>query len=149
LELIYRIEDNSFSDPYPHELLARLLRDCADNFFVAEAKPEELVVGYCVASTQGEKAHLISIGVLGDYRRRGIGSMLMNALVRNLKAPIRELALEVKEGNIGAVRLYERLGFREVEVVRNYYADGSPAVKMRLDLHENHRRSGGVWRRVK
>jgi [ribosomal protein S18]-alanine N-acetyltransferase len=135
LETIYRIEDESFSDPYPNRLLTKLLRDCPKNFLVAEVDPGA-VIGYCVASIHEEISHLISIGVLRQYRRRGVATALMEALLMSLGPEITEVVLEVKQENAEAIRLYEALGFREVNLIQNYYNDGSSAVKMRLSLHE-------------
>jgi ribosomal-protein-alanine N-acetyltransferase len=116
-------------------LLAKLLRDYPDSFLVAEATPET-IVGYCVASHEGGSAHLISIGVLREYRRRGIGRELIQALLGNLSSAVAELRLEVKQGNTEAIKLYQGLGFREVNCIENYYEDGSPALKMRLTLND-------------
>jgi len=133
LESIYRIEDRSFSEPYPHNLLAKLLSACPDSFLVAELE-SEIVVGYCVAAQEGSFAHLISLAVLRDYRRRGVGIALIQAVLANLGSGVKELRLEVKQGNADAVRLYRKLGFELVDIIENYYADGSAAVKMRLTL---------------
>jgi ribosomal protein S18 acetylase RimI-like enzyme len=68
LPAISAIEVDSFTDPYPPALMERLQRDNPGNFFVAENNSSK-IVGYCVASEKGEFAHLISIGVLREYRR--------------------------------------------------------------------------------
>jgi len=133
LAAIYAIEDNSFSDPYPQDLLTRLLHEYPISFLVAEAN-SDIIVGYCVASTENYSAHLLSIGVLPQYRRHGIGTALIEALMAGLGSGARELMLEVKQENTGAIRLYEDLGFRRVGFVENYYADGSSAVKMQLTI---------------
>jgi len=133
LESIYLIEDQSFSDPYPHNLLTKLFHAYKDTFFVAQVQPQ-IVVGYCVAAQEGKSAHVISLGVLREYRRRGIGTALVQALLTNLSPRLNEVRLEVKQGNGDAIRLYERLGFELMDLVEGYYTDGSAAVKMRLPL---------------
>jgi len=133
LEAIYAVEDESFSDPYPDDLIAKLLRDCLNYFFVAEYPPGT-IAGYCVASEKGTTAHLISIGVLRKYRRRGFGTALIQRLLANLSPSVKELRLEVKRDNREAIVLYEELGFKHVGLIENYYRDGSSAVKMFLAL---------------
>jgi ribosomal-protein-alanine N-acetyltransferase len=133
LEGVYRVEDDSFSEPYPHKLLARLLRESPDSFFVAEVKPRT-IVGYCAAVREESYAHLISIGVLREYRRHGVGKALIQALVASFCSEIVDLRLEVKQGNTEALELYEGLGFRRISLIENYYEDGSTAVKMRLAI---------------
>ena len=129
------VEDDSFSEPYPHDLIANLLRDCPSGFFVAET-PAGTIVGYCVAAEKGNGAHLISIGVLRECRRRGIGTALIRVLLANLNPRVKELRLEVKEGNREAIKLYEAMGFRKVGSIRDYYEDGSAAVEMHLTIDE-------------
>jgi len=140
LDAICRLEDDSFSDPYPRTLLSRLLREHAKNFFVAEI-PSGKVVGYCVCVRDGKVAHLISIGVLSEYRKRGVGAVLIEHLLAQLGSTARELWLEVNTHNDEAVRLYERFGFEKVMVIENYYSDGSSALRMQLPLDQRGRQS--------
>lgn len=135
LESICQIEDGSFSDPYPRALMVRLLSEHPKGFFVAEISSGE-VVGYCVCSKEGKLAHLISIGVLQEYRRRKVATSLIHALLAQLGSRIRELWLEVKTANEEAVKFYEGFGFKRVMIIENYYSDGSPALRMRLTLSE-------------
>jgi len=134
LYAIYHIEESSFSEPYPHSLLSKLLRDFPNSYLVAEID-RGTIVGYCVASDDGDFAHLISIGVLLKYRRRGVGTALIQELLEKLRLRVRELRLEVNQRNAEAIKLYEDLGFKRTSVIENYYADGSPAVKMELTIH--------------
>jgi ribosomal-protein-alanine N-acetyltransferase len=133
LKGICRVEDASFAEPYPHYLIVKLLQDCPGNFFVAEY-PAGTILGYCVAAENGESAHLISIGVLREYRRQGVGRALIQKLLSNLNSRVKELQLEVKEFNREAITLYEELGFKQINYVENYYEDGSAAVKMFLTI---------------
>ena len=127
------MENSSFTDPYPHGLIDRLLRDCSDSFLVAESPPGT-IVGYCVAAVMGRDAHLISLAVLPACRRRGIGEALMRRLFVCLSSRVNKLRLEVKQGNGEAITLYESLGFRRLESIPNYYEDGATAVKMMLTI---------------
>lgn len=131
------VEDDSFSKPYPRDLIANLLRDCQGSFLVAEYLPGT-IVGYCVAAEKGNWAHLISVGVLRQYRRRGVGKALIRRLIASLSSRVNELRLEVKEGNREAIMLYKEMGFEQMGSIRNYYEDGSSAVKMLLRIDEAH-----------
>lgn len=133
LEAICNVEELSFPDPYPQTLLAKLLHENPKTFFVAEAQ-DGIITGYCAAVEELTRAHLISIAVLPRYRQQGIGKALIGALITSLGSEVRELRLEVKEGNVEAVKLYEGLGFRSAGLIEGYYADGSAALGMRLKL---------------
>jgi ribosomal-protein-alanine N-acetyltransferase len=130
------VEEDSFSEPYPHGLIARLLQDCPNGFFVAERHPGT-IIGYCVATENERSAHLISIGVLREYRRHGVGTALVRRLLSSLGSRLEELRLEVKEGNVEAIKLYDEIGFKQVERIPNYYEDRATAVKMALTLHQD------------
>ncbi|MEM4138682.1 MAG: GNAT family N-acetyltransferase, partial [Sulfolobaceae archaeon] len=45
-----------------------------------------------------------------------------------------EVFLEVRVSNVPAISLYKKLGFREVKVLRYYYADGEDAYLMAREL---------------
>jgi ribosomal-protein-alanine N-acetyltransferase len=135
LESICQIEDGSFSEPYPRALMVRLLRDHPRGFFVAEISSGQ-VVGYCVCSKEGKLAHLLSIGVFREYRRRKVATSLIQTLLAQFGSRIRELWLEVNTTNDEAVKFYQGFGFRRVMMIENYYSDGSPALRMRLALDE-------------
>jgi ribosomal-protein-alanine N-acetyltransferase len=130
LAAINRIENGSFVDPYPRRLLARLLSECPDSFLVAESE-DGTIVGYCVASQEVGIVHLLSVAVLLEHRRRGIGSALIRKLIVSMSPASKEMVLEVKVGNSEAIKLYEALGFKRLGVIEHYYSDGASAVKMR------------------
>ena len=133
---IVLIENSSFNQPYPIDLLKRLLRQYGDTFLVAEEDGK--LVGYSAASMKHRAAHLISIGVLMGYRRKGVATSLLKHLVLILRrGGADELWLEVKSENNEAVSLYEKFGFERMNIVQDYYSDGSAAVRMRLGLDKD------------
>jgi [ribosomal protein S18]-alanine N-acetyltransferase len=91
-----------------------------ENFLVAEGKR---IVGYIVFTPKG---HLISLVVARRYRRHGIGTRLIEEVIR--LSPRIPLRLEVRVGNHGARRFYESLGFGQVERMEAYYPDGEDAL---------------------
>ncbi|MCE4608990.1 MAG: ribosomal protein S18-alanine N-acetyltransferase [Desulfurococcales archaeon] len=80
--------------------------------------------------------HLISIAVLEEYRGRGIGSALLQHTIDAMKNVYKVVSiyLEVRVSNIGAIRLYEKFGFKKARIVREYYRDGEDAYVMVLKL---------------
>jgi len=130
------VENSSFDQPYPFDLLKRLLQQFGNTFLVAEENGK--LVGYSAASMKRGSAHLISIGVLGENRRRGVATSLLNNLIRILRrCGVDELWLEVKLENNEAIALYERFGFERICIVQNYYSDGSAALRMRLGIDKD------------
>ena len=56
--------------------------------------------------------HLVDIGLLTAHRNRGLGTMLIQQLIDECRLQKTALDLQVLRGN-PALRLYERLGFKE------------------------------------
>ena len=71
-----------------------------------------------------DEAHITTIGVHPDYRRRGIGEQLFTALLEEARARgVRRATLEVRESNRGAQSLYAKYGFVPIARRRRYYSD--------------------------
>ncbi len=66
------------------------------------------------------EAQITNIAVLPEYRGRGIGNKIVEQLIANAKA-CEVISLEVREGNLNAIRLYEKNGFTKDGVRKNYY----------------------------
>ena len=89
--------------------------------------------GVITLSTVGEVADLHRVVVAPAYRRQGLALRLVRAgllAVRHLGA--RVVMLEVEYTNIGAIALYQQLGFEQVRVRRDYYGTGRDALILRL-----------------
>jgi [ribosomal protein S18]-alanine N-acetyltransferase len=94
------------------------------------------VEGFTVASLLPPQAELESIAVAAGSQRRGLGRMLFDTLVNELRAAgAIEINLEVRASNHAALAFYRRAGFGQTGLRRAYYADPvEDAVLMRLDL---------------
>ena len=66
-----------------------------------------------VARWPGE-IRIVDIALLPEYRNAGIGTKLLEDLISESEASMKPLSIHVERFN-PALRLYERLGFREVE----------------------------------
>ncbi len=130
---IYKIELESFSEPYPFRFFTVMANEMPETFLVATSRSK--VVGYVLTSLICDSAHILSIAVQRDSRRKGIGSKLMRGMIGVLRRKgIRRVELEVRVSNQVARMFYEMSGFREVTQVRAYYEDGEDAIKMMKDL---------------
>ncbi|NET59278.1 MAG: ribosomal protein S18-alanine N-acetyltransferase [Symploca sp. SIO2E6] len=71
-----------------------------------------------------EEAHITIVAVHPDWRRQGLGQLLLYALLQNAtKLKLERATLEVKPSNQAAVSLYHKFGFQEAGRRRNYYQD--------------------------
>ena len=80
------------------------------------------VAGYIGSQTVCDETDMMNVAVTGDYRRQGLGEKLVLALVEELKALGSHcLTLEVRDSNTPARTLYEKLGFQQIGLRKNYY----------------------------
>ncbi len=81
------------------------------------------LIGLAVVRNAAGEGYLSNIFVSPNYRRRGIGRLLLNTLFSRVSAGITEgFVLEVREGNTPAIRLYESLGFQVVGMRKALYS---------------------------
>lgn len=135
LETVMRIEKASFPKyPYPLDVFEELLRQCQKYFLIAEYKGR--VSGYVCGRLVGKSLGLVvSIAVKPEFRRRGIGRILMLELESRFREDhVKTVRLEVGVDNDAAIRLYESLGYETVGLKRKYYLDGSDALIMVKNL---------------
>jgi ribosomal protein S18 acetylase RimI-like enzyme len=101
---------------------------------VAAGLRPKSVQGFTVASLLPPQAELESIAVAAGGQRRGLGRMLLEALVNNLRAAGGfEIGLEVRASNRPALAFYRCAGFGQIGLRRAYYVDPiEDAVLMRL-----------------
>ena len=82
----------------------------------------DTVAGYVGSQTVCEETDMMNVAVTGQYRRKGIAEKLVLALIAELqKRGSHCLTLEVRDSNMPARMLYEKLGFVSVGLRKNYY----------------------------
>ncbi len=117
------------------------------------------VVGYCGVWVMLDEAHITTIAVDPDYRRLGLGQLLIIQMARiALQARATRMTLEVRMSNEGAQRLYRKYGFSDGGVRPRYYSDDfedalimrseelkSPSFAERMDAGEEELRRRVRW----
>lgn len=79
-------------------------------------------IGFALASGAADERELLSIGVLPDHRRSGVGRRLVEMVIAAaIERGAARLFLEVAEDNVPAQQLYQRLGFIAVGRRPGYY----------------------------
>ena len=90
-----------------------------DYTFILSYKIDNKYVAFLIYQLLYEKAEVIDIFVLEEYRRKGIGKALLEEMMKD--KTIESITLEVKESNKNAILLYNSLGFKEVAKRKGYY----------------------------
>jgi ribosomal protein S18 acetylase RimI-like enzyme len=68
--------------------------------------------GWLYVAELPEETRLVEIMVLGEYRGQGIGTAVLSQLIATAEEAGKPVRLSVDARNAGAIRLYERAGFR-------------------------------------
>ena len=86
------------------------------------AMEEDTVAGYVGSQTVMDETDMMNVAVHPDHRRKGIAEALVLSLAEALKEKGSHcLTLEVRASNAPAIGLYEKLGFRQIGLRKNYY----------------------------
>jgi len=122
-------------DSYNKHTLTYLLNEPRTLSYKAVTLQNELVAFAFVMMNPNGAAHLTTIGVAPEHRRRGLGDRLMKHIETMLRQKeVGTIMLEVRVSNYGAQQLYRRLGFCVVQRIVNYYNNGEDCYLMMKSL---------------
>lgn len=130
---IYRIELLCFDDPWDYKAMIEMMSLYLTSFYVAVA--DGRVIGFsagAIEETGKEKyGHICNIAVTPEMRGFGIGRLLLRKVERDffLEGCV-ACSLEVRKSNSHARGFYSRIGYEEVMVFGEYYADGEDGIVM-------------------
>ncbi len=133
---IAALEKECFSDPWSEASIASELSNEWSLWLVDEEDGQ--VVAYVGSQSAPPDTDIMNVAVAPAYRRQGRGKALMLAMMDALRKLEREqLFLEVRESNVPALALYERLGFVQVGKRPKYYVNPvEDALILRKELAE-------------
>lgn len=78
-----------------------------------------------------DMADITNIAVDPKYQGQGLGERTLQLLIDlSIEKNMSIVNLEVKEDNVPALNLYEKMGFEEVGNRKNYYKDNKSAILM-------------------
>ena len=85
------------------------------------------VVGFCILQPVLDEANLLLMAIHPSQQGKGLGYTLLDDSIQQLKNNPIQIFLEVRESNTAAIRLYEKSGFHQIDLRKNYYPnpDGS------------------------
>ena len=122
-------------DSYNKHTLNYLLNESMTVSYRIVTPSDELVAFAFVMINGNGAAHLTTIGVAPEHRRRGLGFRLLEHLEKVLKQKeIGTIMLEVRVGNFAAQNLYRRIGYTVVQRINNYYNNGEDCYLMMKPL---------------
>jgi len=116
------IEKRSFEFYWTEDEFIRCTRQRNCIGMVAEVNDE--VVGFMIYELHKNRLHLLNFAVNPNMRRFAIGYTMMNKLAGKLSKDRRNrIMTEVRESNLSAQLFLKSIGFRAVQILRDFYED--------------------------
>ena len=116
---IARLEKICFSEPWSEETVLDAFVN-GTKFFVAVENRK--VLGYIGISCVIDEGYITNVAVFPEYRKKGVGTALLQRVFSHAKdESLAFVSLEVRESNINAIGLYEKLGFKQEGKRRDFY----------------------------
>jgi ribosomal-protein-alanine acetyltransferase len=125
LERLYEIEQKCFkSEAFTKQQIAHLLAH--PNSVSLIAKDNHNIIGFVIGMIFAERekltGHILTIDVYPSHRRMGIGSTLLKQIEKIfIGKGVKTCYLEAREDNVAALNLYQKLGYKKVGNLKNYY----------------------------
>ena len=137
IDQILEIERSSFNhyDAYSLADFERWYHYNPDLCIVAEVNGR--IAGYVISRILPGIGDLASLAINPAYRRRGIGTALLDAIERRIKEyGVNEINLEVRKTNLTGLAFWQNMGFVPFGTLPGFYEDGEDAIRMRKILAE-------------
>ena len=137
LQEVLRLNIRCFrkGDNYTKHTFDFLLKEPRTISYRVIAANGELVAFAVVMVNDNGSAHLTTIGVAPEHRRRGLAQRLLSHLEKAIRnRELGTVVLEVRVGNTGAQELYHRNGYTIVQRITRYYNNGEDGFLMMKGL---------------
>lgn len=133
LENVQRLDVEAYGDNAYSYLMLRQLLDVAGELFRVCKDNDGNVIAYGVIarSASWDSGWLLSLLVSMHHRKKGVGTALVNQLLKIANsASLGKIYLTVAPDNGAAISLYERLGFIPVKLEHHYFGRNEDRIVM-------------------
>ena len=129
IEQIFNLEKEIFKNSaFSIEYLKTLIKN--DNSFIYIYLIDNQVCGYLMVLDSIDVYEILAIATIEEYRNKGIAQELLD------KIKTKDIFLEVRESNQGAINFYKKNKFKEISVRKNYYSEPTEnAIIMKLEVN--------------
>lgn len=133
LDSIKNILETDFDNFWSYNILKEELNNPRSYYIIA--KKNEEILGFAGIINTVDQYEITNIVVKKNYRKKGVGTLLLNNLIEFVKKNKPEkIYLEVNCNNKSAIALYKKHGFIECGLRKKYYSNTDDAILMHLQV---------------
>ena len=122
IDFVVKNEKAAYPFPWNRRIFTDCIRAGYQCWVIANKKS---IAAHGVISVAIGESHLLTLCVHPRIQRQGHGKRMLRLLLERAKSLKAEVCfLEVRRSNIGAIFLYESMGFSIVSERKNYYPNG-------------------------
>jgi ribosomal-protein-alanine N-acetyltransferase len=134
-ETLYRIDQICFPKGISYGRFEMKVYLRARGSYCLLAESGGNVAGFILAELAPDEGHIVTLDVLEEHRRQGIGSLLLSAAEEEMiSRGGRRMVLETATTNAAAIALWQKHGYGQLGIMENYYGAGQDAFRMGKEL---------------
>lgn len=127
---ILKIEIVSFQNPWSKESIVEDISNKDRSYYYLISESDE-IVGYISIWLILDEISINNIAISKQYRGKGYGKLLIEKIFElGKEKEVRNYILEVRESNVEAIGLYEKVGFKIIGKRKQFYSNGETALIM-------------------
>jgi len=135
LEEICLIDNQNFDFFYRWDKQDFLFYILSSNYIFSVLKYNNSVIGFCLSFISNYESELYKIAISKDYQNLGFGKLLLRLHLAYLTLfEVKQNYLEVNINNHKAINLYKKMGYKEINIRKNYYFNEEDAIIMSIKL---------------
>ena len=104
-----------------HPWTAQQFLESVESYQSTVIEQQNQILGFCILQPVLDEANLLLMAIHPEFQGQGLGYQLLENSIELLKNHPVQIFLEVRESNLGAIKLYEKSGFHQIDLRRNYY----------------------------
>lgn len=120
LEVVTSIEQNASPWPWTLSIFSDCLKVGYPGWVIEDA--HQTVVAFVIVQWGVAECHILNLAVDKLHQRQGFARALLNYVIQEAEdRKMSRLLLEVRASNLGAINLYQQMGFQQDGVRKHYY----------------------------
>ena len=133
LEIFTKIHNDNFENKIGNKYFLNIFSDLQYEIYILkyiDSEKYEYISGYIIFYDTIEAIDLFEIAIDVNMQNKGLGKRILSESIellfseekyRNRSKEEKKVMLEVREDNYNAVKLYEKTGFKQISLRKNYY----------------------------